>query len=102
MSRIKELFMEYQQQMSGSNADLVDDEYQFQKWLDEKEKQSIFPTDLFYDDEYYKSTYHPSIEEENENRLYTDIEQAIVAWNIDGTKTAGSLTREILTILKKK
>jgi hypothetical protein len=27
---------------------------------------SIFPTDLFYDDEYYKSTYHPTKEEEDE------------------------------------
>lgn len=66
MGRMKELFMEYQQQMTGSNADLIDDEYQFQKWLDEKEKESIFPDDLFYDDEYYKSTYHPTKEEEDE------------------------------------
>lgn len=27
---------------------------------------SIFPADLFYDDEYYKSTYHPTKEEEEE------------------------------------
>ena len=66
MGKIKELFMEFQQQMIGSNADLIDDEYQFQKWLEEKEKQSIFPDDLFYDDEYYKSTYHPTKEEEDE------------------------------------
>jgi hypothetical protein len=30
------------------------------------EPQSIFPTDMFYDDEYYKSTYHPTKEDEEE------------------------------------
>ena len=134
MGRMKELFTEYQQQMTGSNAEFIDDEYHFQKWVEdqidndgwteEMEKRyweaqdwinslpsvsdsshithSIFPTDMFYDDEYYKSTYFPSIEEENENRLYSDIEVSIIRWNIDGTKTAGSLTREILAIIKKK
>ena len=135
MGRMKELFTEYQQQMTGSNAEFIDDEYHFQKWVEdqidndgwteEMEKRyweeqcpdpfatseelaqtensgSIFPSDLFYDDEYYKSTYFPSIEEENENRLYSDIEASIIRWNIDGTKTAGSLTREILAIIKKK
>lgn len=110
MGRMKELFTEYQQQMTGSNADLIDDEYHFQKWVQEQidndgwteelEKQfwaeqpphpfatdveleqtwinslpqvsnpshithSIFIPDLFYDDEYYKSTYHPTKEEED-------------------------------------
>lgn len=77
MGRMKELFMEYQQQMTGSNADYIDDEYQFQEWLEQKAKEeiefwdnvasgSIFPDDMFYDDEYYKSTYHPTKEEEAE------------------------------------
>lgn len=35
MGRMKELFMEYQQQMSGSNADYIDDEYHFQQWVDQ-------------------------------------------------------------------
>lgn len=35
-----------------------------------------------------------------ENKLYSDIESAIIGWTIDGTKTAGSLTREIMDILK--
>jgi hypothetical protein len=34
MGRMKELFMEYQQQMSGSNADFIDDAYHFQKWVE--------------------------------------------------------------------
>lgn len=37
MGRMKELFTEYQQQMSGSNADLIDDEYHFQKWVEDRE-----------------------------------------------------------------
>ncbi len=92
MGRMKELFIEYQQQMTGSNADFIDDEYHFQQWLDQRAKEesdfwswvesgSIFPDDMFYDDEYYKSTYHPTKEEEeaafklfNENKKneYTD------------------------------
>ena len=35
-----------------------------------------------------------------ENKLYSDIELAIMRWNFDGTKTAGSLTREIMELLK--
>lgn len=74
MGRIKELFMEYQQQMSGSNPELIDDEYHFQQWIESLPSvsdethitHSIFPADLFYDDEYYKSTYIPTKEEEDE------------------------------------
>jgi hypothetical protein len=96
MGKMKELFMEYQQQMTGSNADMLDDEYHFQKWVqervdidgwteemearywaeqpphpfatDEELEQmysaSILPDEMFYDDEYYKSIYIPTIEEE--------------------------------------
>lgn len=74
MSKMKELFMQYQQE---SGDDFIDDDYHFQKWLEEKEKEekeyweafysgSIFPPDMEYDDEYYKSTYTPTPEEENE------------------------------------
>jgi hypothetical protein len=98
MGRMKELFTEYQQQMTGSNVEFIDDEYHFQKWVQEQvdndgwteelEEQywkeqcpdpfatdveleqmysaSIFPDDMFYDDEYYKSTYHPTKEDEEE------------------------------------
>ena len=46
-------------------------------WFIEKankfEPHSIFPTDMFYDDEYYKSTYFPTIEEEAElSKLSSD------------------------------
>jgi len=73
MGRMKELFTQYQQQMTGSNADLIDDEYHFQQWVESLPSvsnplhitHSIFTSDLFYDDEYYKSTYHPTKEEED-------------------------------------
>jgi hypothetical protein len=31
--------------------------------------------------------------------LYSEIEHLIIRWNIDGTKTAGSLTRDIMKLL---
>lgn len=38
----------------------------------------------------------------DENKLYTAIEHAIIKWVIDGTKTAGSLTREIILIIEQQ
>ena len=37
-----------------------------------------------------------------ENELYSAIEAAIIRWNLDGTKTAGELTREIMLIIKQQ
>jgi hypothetical protein len=37
-----------------------------------------------------------------EDKVYDAIEAAIIRWNLDGTKTAGELTREIMLIIKKK
>lgn len=36
-----------------------------------------------------------------ENILYSSIEDLIIRWNIDGTKTAGSLTRDIMKLISK-
>lgn len=36
-----------------------------------------------------------------ENKLYSDIESEIIRWNNDGTKTAGSLTRNIFKLLNE-
>ena len=36
-----------------------------------------------------------------EDKLYSDIEEAVIRWNIDGTKTAGHLTRKIIVITQK-
>ena len=33
------------------------------------------------------------------NNLYSEIESLIIHWSIDGTRTAGSLTREIMKLL---
>ena len=41
MGKMKELFMEYQQQMTGSNVDMLDDEYQFQQWCEQKASEEI-------------------------------------------------------------
>jgi len=37
-----------------------------------------------------------------ENELYKAIEAAIIRWNLDGTKTAGFLTREIMLLIKQQ
>ena len=38
----------------------------------------------------------------NKDELYSDIEAAIIRWNLDGTKTAGELTREIISIIEQQ
>jgi hypothetical protein len=38
----------------------------------------------------------------DENKLYSAIELAIIRWTLDGTRTAGSLTREIMSIIKQQ
>lgn len=35
-----------------------------------------------------------------ENQLYSEIERLIIEWNLDGTRTAGNLTREIMKLIK--
>jgi hypothetical protein len=37
---------------------------------------------------------------DNKNNLYSEIEYLIIQWNIDGTKTAGSLTRDIMKLIE--
>lgn len=39
---------------------------------------------------------------ERRDELYSEIEDRIIRWNNDGTKTAGSLTREIMALLKNQ
>ena len=36
----------------------------------------------------------------DETKMYSTIEAAIIRWTLDRTKTAGSLTREIMLIIK--
>lgn len=39
---------------------------------------------------------------ESEKNLYSEIEHLIIQWNCDGYKTAGSLAREIMDLLKSQ
>ena len=41
-----------------------------------------------------------SVLDESNKELYSEIESLIIRWNNDGTKTAGSLTREIMNLIK--
>ena len=36
----------------------------------------------------------------NKEKLYSEIEDLIIRWNNDGTKTAGSLTRQITELIE--
>lgn len=38
----------------------------------------------------------------SEIELYSEIENLIIFWSNDGTKTAGSLTREIMSLMQTK
>ena len=38
----------------------------------------------------------------NSKILYSEIEHLIIQWNNDGTKTAGSLTRDIMKLIENK
>ena len=37
----------------------------------------------------------------DKNKLYSAIEHTIIKWTLDGTKTAGSLTREIMLLVEQ-
>ena len=77
MSKTKEEFME--QEFTGSIDNIGDEDYLYEQYLlqeklneeywEEQSKitSSIFPDGMEYDDEYYKSTYLPSEEEEQKN-----------------------------------
>ena len=75
MSKMKELYLEQQQAASGSgDEDYVYEQYiaqmqmneEYWQWKTVQRELSIFPADMEYDDEYYKSTYTPTIEEQME------------------------------------
>lgn len=75
MGKMKELYLEQQQAASGSgDEDYIYEQYlanekmneEFWAWQSTQPVESIFPPDMEYDDEYYKSTYTPTIEEQME------------------------------------
>ena len=81
MSKMKELYLEQQQAASGSgNEDYLYEQYIAQMQMNEEywqwksvQSHSIFPDEVQYDDEYYKSSYLPTPDEEAEN--YKQIKQ---------------------------
>ena len=44
-----------------------DEDYQYEQYLQQQDNKSIFPDNLEYDDEYYKSSYLPTKDEEDKN-----------------------------------
>ena len=75
MGKMKELYLEQQQAASGSgDEDYLYEQYiaqmqmneEYWQWKNAQRELSIFPADMEYDDEYYKSTYTPTIEEQME------------------------------------
>jgi hypothetical protein len=75
MSKTKEWFMK--QQSNLPNDVQHDEDYLYEQYLKEEKLNeeywngvnsgSIFPEGLEYDDEYYKSAYFPTQQEEDEN-----------------------------------
>jgi hypothetical protein len=57
-----------------------------------------------FDNEYYvpTPTTKPFVLDEGDKDLYNEIEHFIIRWNNDGTKTAGTLTRQIVELIKKQ
>jgi hypothetical protein len=61
---------------------------------DEYHEQSLYPQ--------YAKLKAPLLDENDQDTsVYSEVELAIIRWNIDGTKTAGELTRTILKIIGK-
>lgn len=79
MSKINNEFMK--QQLTGSiggDEDFLYEQYIAQKLMNEEywqwksiQEHSIFPDEVQYDDEYYKSSYLPTPDEELENYKQT-------------------------------
>ena len=85
MSKTNEEFMK--QQLTGSIGGGGDEDYLYEQYLAQEkmneeywqwksvQSHSIFPDEVQYDDEYYKSTYIPTKEEEDENYIRTIINE---------------------------
>ena len=55
-----------------------------------------------FDNEYYVPTPKTKtlVLNDEDGKLYSEIEALIIRWNIDGTKTAGTLTRQIIGLIR--
>ena len=75
MSKTKEWYMQQQQfepTRSSHDEDYLYEQYLLQEKMNEQywegvSNGSIFPDNMEYDDEYYKSSYLPTTDEEDEN-----------------------------------
>jgi hypothetical protein len=72
--------------------------------------ENEFHVEFEIGDEYHEQSLYPQYAilkaplvyvKEQTDPMYSEIELAIIRWNIDGTKTAGELTRTILKIIGK-
>ena len=77
---MKELFMQYQEEMRGQD-EFIDDDYHFQQWCEQKANEEIefwnqvgANDSIFFDDTFYDvHTYQPTPEEEEEAfRLFNE------------------------------
>ena len=55
--------------------------------------------DVLYIEEDHKARLISSVEDLS---LYSQIEHLIISWSIDGTRTAGQLTRQIMKLIEKQ
>ena len=75
------------------------------QWYDEvvsipKYRQDVlFPESLKKANEVLEKTKDSLPTSVRENILYSEIEHLIIGWSIDGTKTAGHLTRQIMELI---
>ena len=87
MSKTKEWYMQQQQfepTGSSNDEDYLYEQYLLQEKMNEQywegvSNGSIFPDNWEYDDEYYKSSYFPTKEEEDENFKQTLIQNGYTA-----------------------
>ena len=81
MGRMKELFTEYQQQMTGSNAEFIDDEYHFQKWVEGQIDNDGWTKEL--EEQFWKEQPpYPFATDEDLERMNDSIKLKYSDWDI--------------------
>jgi hypothetical protein len=76
-------------QCDGTNTHLTID--RAKEFIERRLTQNKFVTE-----------YNPHLDKNPSISLYSEIEYLIIMWSNDGTKTAGTLTRQIMDLLSKK
>ena len=102
ISNYYETGMEYEgllQSMKDTNLDgfeWYDEVVSIPRYSDEV----LFPESLKRANEMLERTKNSLPTSVKEKILYSEIEDLIIRWEIDGTKTAGYLTRQIMELIK--